>query len=473
VFCQQKLAEIYMAQARDYTNMVNYSEAEKAYRNAIAIAPGSAEAQLELAELISSAPARRDEAFALYREGLTYASKDPTLVAPDRLLEHRYNEAQLYMRESQHREAAELFWQVLQADDEGLYPRSTEFIVRALTSIRSQLIAENDENARALEILEGVVSRDPGRADAHYLLGRIYCDRENWEETVGRMELAVRALVGPNAGTDRAEARHCLAQAYRSAGRIQDAAVQLQALLTAQPTRYDALCELGEIYAIQLEPQRALAEFNKAIGVDPGIYRAYLGAARTQRQLFRYADALNNYKKLIELRGDHPAYFYEIGQTYADLNDHRSARQHLLKAIELIGTREGDNPSEESRLILSRAYTQLGLASVAERNYYEAIQSFDRALANYPDLAIAYDGKGQAYRELGQLEDAESFFHKALSQEPGNPQFLLNLGIFFHKFKKDRAGALPYYMKYFEHGGNDPQVRDWIRECGGTPPSVS
>lgn len=473
VYCLRKLSEVHLAQARDFTNMVNYGEAEKAYRQAIEAAPRSALPQLELAALIAESPSRRAEAFALYREGLTYAAGDPTLVQKPDLLKHRYNEAQLYFRDSLYREAAELFWNVVQADTEDLYPKAEELIVRSMMAIRAKLVADTDENRRALEILRGVIEHSPSRADAQYVLGRIYCERKDWAETLPRMEKAVGALVGPNSTSDRAEARHCLAMAYRNSGRLEDAVVQLQALLAAQPSRYDALCELGEIYQAQLEHQKALTEFSKAIAIDGGIFRAYLGAARTERQLHRYQDAVKSYKKLIELSGNHHAYYFELGLTYADLDDHRAAREQFAKAVTLINEREGSSPSAESKRMLAEAYTQLGLTSIAERNYYEAIQNFDLALANKPGLAAAYDGKGQAFRELGKLEDAEGFFKEAISHEPENPKFLLNLGIFLHKFKKDRAGALPYYMKYFEAGGNDPQVRDWIRECGGTPPRVS
>lgn len=47
---------------------------------------------------------------------------------------------------------------------------------------------------------------------------------------------------------------------------------------------------------------------------------------------------------------------------------------------------------------------------------------------------------------------------------------MLNQGIILHKFLKNTDKALPFYMAYYERGGNDPQVADWIRECGGEPP---
>jgi len=481
-YVREKLASTYLDQARAYKNLVNYTEAEKIYRKAIEASPQSAIAQLELAELISEAPSRREEAFALYREGLTYAGEDPTLVEEDQLLEHRYQEAQLYYRESLYREAAELFWAVLQAGGADTHGDVDEKIVRALSFIQEDLWEETDENDRALVILEGIIEMEPSRADAQYLLGRIYCEREQWDKVIPAMEKALRGLVGPNASSDRAEARKCLAKAYRSAGENQQAAVQLESLVAAQPARYNARCDLGEIYLIQLDYEEALNQFNQAIRLDEDIYRGYLGAARALRNLNRYQEARENYEKLLDLRDDHPAYLYELGLTYADLGNHTTARDYFRRAVDLIKGEEpsseqkaGEAPplSDEYREILSKVYTQLGLASVAERNYYEAIQNFDRALDSEPDLAAAYDGKGQAYRELGKLEEAEDYFKQALARDPDNPKFLLNLGVFFHKLKKNREKALPYYMKYFEAGGTDPQVRDWIRECGGTPPRIS
>ena len=98
---------------------------------------------------------------------------------------------------------------------------------------------------------------------------------------------------------------------------------------------------------------------------------------------------------------------------------------------------------------------------------------FDKALEHYGDNPLAFDGKGQAYRELDMLDEAEDFFQKAVQADPDNPSFLLNIGVLYHQFRQDTERALQYYLAYYERGGTDPNVRQWIEECGGSPPPSS
>jgi len=77
---------------------------------------------------------------------------------------------------------------------------------------------------------------------------------------------------------------------------------------------------------------------------------------------------------------------------------------------------------------------------------------------------------GQAYRELGDMDKAEDYFKQAIAADPKNPEFQLNMGVLYHKYREQPKAALPYYAAYFENGGSDSRVADWIRECGGTPP---
>ena len=135
---------------------------------------------------------------------------------------------------------------------------------------------------------------------------------------------------------------------------------------------------------------------------------------------------------------------------------------------DLIEIRAAEEP--ELRPLLGDAFTQIGKSSIAENNYKEAIDFFDRALANIPNHAIAYDGKGQAHRLLEEEEPAERNFKLAIQADPANPDYSLSLGVFYSDVKKDSKSALPHYYDYFTKGGTNPRVKDWIREAGGIPP---
>lgn len=464
---REKMAEVYVEQARHLENMVAYAESEAAYRKAIETFDPGAVARFELASSLASQPAKRKEAIELYEEGLEAVARDPTLVPREDLAGHRFDFAEILARQGEHRRAAKVFALVLETDQGDRFPEAAERLTQSLMAIQNDLMEKTPENEEAKEQLELVVKHVPKHGDAHYLLGRIACDRNNWKEVVPHMETAVNQLVGTRTAVQQIVARMCLAKAFRQEGQDERALAQLQEVLNIQPTRYDALCEMGEIYLAQKNFNRAAAAYLDAIRIDEAQARAYLGAGRALRHLERYGEAAEKYRKLIELDGEKLPYLYELGQTYALLKEFDDAQRSFSRVVALAE----ENPKDpESKYYLGVVFTDLGLTNISQRNYYEAIENFDRALQVDANQAKAVEGKAQAYRELGEMDKAEDLFKQAIEMDPENPQFYLSLGVFYHKYQKDQDAALPYYQQYIEKGGTDPQVKGWITELGGTVP---
>ncbi len=470
--CLSKVADAYVALARESRNLVNYPEAEKAYRSAIAAYPAGPGPQFELAELVQGYPTRKREAFELFKHALELTAKDPTLVDKSELLRYRYAYAELYRDANQFREAALIYWDIAQADPkQQKFPQAMDLVVKCYSSLQSELVPDKEENRTPLEILTKIADAHPYEDKAHLILGKIYYDRSDYPHAIPMLETALKNM-GTGFGMPIfADCRYYLGIAYRKSGRDKDAVQQLRALLELEPTRYEAICELGEIYFGLGDYTNALTQFNTGLKVEPSTYRAYLGAARTLRRVNRLPEAVTMYEQLIKLKDDNPDYFFELGLTYAAVNRQEEARKVYDKVVELMKTRDPNDPVVKQRL--GEVHSYIGLADVALKKYNEAIEVFDKSLGYRPGYPRSLDGKGRAYRELGQLAQAEDFFKQALTADPTNPEFSLSLGVLYHKFKKDTQGALPYYLDYFKKGGSDPQVADWIRECGGTPPGPS
>lgn len=470
--CREKLAETYVLQARNFRNMVDYSRAENSYRKAIDAYKRGPEARFELASMLKEQLINEDESLQLYEEGFDLVEKDPTLLEKEVFLRHRYDFAQVQSSQGNDRRAAELLWEIAQADESRLYPRSVDEAVEAYKKIQAELFEESPENAKAEAILIEIIERDPRQSTAHYLLGMVDCERGNWQTSISYLETAMERMVGPSTVTEQVLGRNCLAKSYRARDDLPKAIEHLNKVLRIQPSSYDTLCELGEIYYDLVEYERALELFLRASDFDDSGFRGHIGAGKALRVLKRYKESLDHFQKLVGLRVEELDFLFELGLVYSALNRHPEAREAYNSSAQLIReTHDLEDP--ETKALLSEIYARLGLTSVAERNYYQAIAQFNRSLNLNSGLAAALDGKGQAYRELGKLDDAEVNFKDAVAAAPKNPQYLLNMGVFYHKIKQDRKNALPYYYQYFEHGGVDPQVKDWIRECGGSPPQVS
>lgn len=474
---REKLSEVYLLQARDFRNRVDFSKAEQAYRNAIKADPGAATAQFELAEMVAGYPTRKEEAYEMYRRGFEMVAEDPTLIERDQLLRYRYNWAEIQLKGRNNREAARSFWTVVENDKESNFPNAIDQIISAYTSIESELVEIKEENEEPLNILKSIAEMRQSESKARFLLGRIYFKREDYDQALPWFEQAHRNMSGLVSSPELTELRFSLAICYRQTEQNPKAVGMLIDVLREQPSRYAAICELGEVYYEISDYQNALIQFSNAVRVEPTNYRAYLIGGRTLRAVKKYEDALKQYKRLFELRDEHPDYLYEMGLIYVAMENHDEARDAFTTVLEMLEEKneepKGEGaPKEKPKYStkLEDIYVQLGLVVSRKGGQNEAIEYFNKALAITPDNASALEGKGYAYEKQNDVENAEKFFQLAMKADPTNPVHLLNIGRLYHNKREDTKTALQYYMKYYEQGGTDPQVKQWIKECGGTPP---
>ena len=76
-----------------------------------------------------------------------------------------------------------------------------------------------------------------------------------------------------------------------------------------------------------------------------------------------------------------------------------------------------------------------------ERKYKEAIDAFHSVLETEPDNADIYNNLGVAYSCLGNFEQAENYYTKAIELDPEIAQAYINLSDLYYK-AGDLASAL-------------------------------
>ena len=87
------------------------------------------------------------------------------------------------------------------------------------------------------------------------------------------------------------------------------------------------------------------------------------------------------------------------------------------------------------------------MALFKERKYEEAIDAFSLVLENEPDNADIYNNMGVAYSCLGNFDQAERFYTKALELDPELAQAYINLSDLYYK-----AGDLPSALGTLQRG---------------------
>ena len=86
-----------------------------------------------------------------------------------------------------------------------------------------------------------------------------------------------------------------------------------------------------------------------------------------------------------------------------------------------------------------------GDALYAEQKFDEALQEYQRVLAEHPDLAQLYGKIGLCYYRLNDYDNAVEYFKRMLEKEPQSQDSLINLSAIYFE-----QGNLDEGMKYFQ-----------------------
>jgi len=171
--------------------------------------------------------------------------------------------------------------------------------------------------------------------------------------------------------------------------------------------------EMGNEKQDNFDYNGALADYTKAIEINPNYSRAYVnrGDIKVLAGFEDYYGAIADYTKAIEILKDRLTtrldYIY-ASRAYAkrSLGDNKGAIADYTKAIEI-------NPNDKY------SYNAMGLSKFALEDYYGAIADYTKAMeisgvdSKYFDT-YAYENRGNAKKKLGDLKGACEDFKKAV-----------------------------------------------------------
>lgn len=159
----------------------------------------------------------------------------------------------------------------------------------------------------------------------------------------------------------------------------------------------------GLAYQYLRQPEKALADYSKAVEKDPLYTRGYYLQGDIYYDLASYDQAVVSYTRAIELDNDNDVYYADRGEAYYKLSKHDLAIADYSKAIEI-------NP-KNAQYFGNRARSYLVLGQ-----YDQAISDYNLALALKPwnnyDL---YFGRGKACQAMKQYFKAADDFTMAIN----------------------------------------------------------
>ena len=379
--------EIRLKLAKVYLQIEAYAEAVDTYQQAIAIAEANG----------TSATTDSDVPAAYYGLGLAYTGLekfDNAIAAYQRAIasapDSAYTHAALgsaYASTHRYAEALDAYKTAVALDSDD------KMIHHQLGNVYSK----RGEHTAAIRHQLKAIAIAPEFGAAHYQLGRLYAHEKRWNDAINAYRTAYQndpTLV---------EVLYNLAQAHLRTGDTAAAREQMtlfeeqKAALTPlhelrgalQRTqdateRAQILTNIGRFYLKNGHYEKAVSEYQKAIGMDPQLATAYNGIGVAYTMLERYAAAMAAQKRALALQPDFVEAHAGLGLMYLQQHKTESALKHYRRAVML------DSQFLEGHL-------KIAMILLNQRRYAEAIDAYLTVVALNPDDAEAYHNLGLCY----------------------------------------------------------------------------
>ncbi len=208
-------------------------------------------------------------------------------------------------------------------------------------------------------------------------------------------------------------------------------------VLAQSPKKYYEAAEKFEAVANHKD---ALANYTKAIELDPKYEKAYVARAAVYEQMNMKAEAIEDFRKLIAFSPKEKEYYYNAGRLLGEVKKYNEADQMLRKALERDKGYANAILEEVKVLHELRNYaqglivTQMGLDEDKNyltyfnhavmldslKNYAEAEKFYKSSKGDNSKYIPAYVGLAMVQLKLNKNADAIKVCEDALEKDPNN-----------------------------------------------------
>ncbi len=249
---------------------------------------------------------------------------------------------------------------------------------------------------------EGPVSRSLATSRHLSQQGVAAAEHGQWDRAESFLSQAVQACPG------NPDARRSLAEALWNRGAGREALGQLEKVSRMAPDDASLHARIAEMQLALGQADAAVQNAERAIDLDPKLAAAWRVRAKVSAASSRPIEALADYQRALGLQPEDREVALEIAELYRTLNQPGRA----LATLQALADKYA--PGEEPQRVL---YLQ-GVACMALHRFDDAAESLAAAAAREPPTAELFCRLAEAHLSAGRAGDAAAAAQRALALDP-------------------------------------------------------
>jgi tetratricopeptide (TPR) repeat protein len=254
-----------------------------------------------------------------------------------------------------------------------------------------------------------ILQAEPGHADSIHLLGVVALQGNQHDVAIEHIRRAID-LQGNQ------PIYHCnLGEAYRSAGKLAEAAECYQQALRIDPQLPQAHNNLGNVLKSLGKTAEAVAAYQRAIQLQPTYAEPHNNLAAVLQEQGDLSAAIAHYRQAVALNPRYAGAYKNLSTALKNQGNLAEAAECCQQALRL-------DPQD------SEAHVNLGTLYHAQKRYEEALASFREAIRLDPRCALAYNNIGGVLKERKDYEAAAECYRRAVELRPDFAEAFNNWG---------------------------------------------
>ena len=383
-----------------YVEQGNPDKAVPHFERAIAIAPNLKRAHYNLARAHRESGNLEAATYAITETRRLDPNYQPAHELADAIKQTHYNRGITYFNDERYSEAATAFQNAITLDPDF----TTAHYNLGLTYFKIE------KYPHAAEALQKTIALDSTYTAAHHALALAYLGQQELGKARETAREALKLDANYQPARSLLEAIDPSFTPPETEATTPPEPVPLADRQSTAKSSQETHCELGIAYQDANMLTEAIAEFKKAIDLDPDFTAAHTSLGEVYLEIGQLDDAENAANAALKVDANSQS-------AHQLLEDIKQARPTPPQPVptKTVSTPPSDAPDVKQDL-------ERGLVFLSNKQYNQAAAAFKKAIKVDPSLVEAHYGLAQAYVEIGAFDDAKAATDEVLRRNPNHRQ---------------------------------------------------